>query len=213
MGRIKKIFTRVSGWRDAKFIIIASEGLKTEVKYLEDLSSPQYTNNKRVHVEVLKRETNSSAPNHVMRELDAFKRQYNLNHSDELWMVIDFDRWPIKNLSKIAALCKSKKYELAVSNSCFEIWLLMHHRDLSQCQKKSCKSTCVICKNKNNLCVELKTILGSYNPSNIDTSKFLPFVEKAIKHAEKIDSNPRSRWPHCFGTRVYRLINNILNAT
>ncbi len=205
MSRIRRDFKRRSGYRDARLFIIATEGQKTEPQYFKDLNSREYLNNLRVHVEVLPRYSSSSSPNHVLRVLNNFKSEYKLRKDDELWMVIDLDRWPNGLLSDVIAQCIQKDYKFAVSNPCFEAWLLLHLRDIEQeysrdeIENFSC----------NDLKSEIRIFLGSYNPSKLDTSKFLHSVQLAATRARNLDINLHTRWPHSFGTRIYRLINKI----
>jgi hypothetical protein len=58
--------------------------------------------------------------------------------------------------------------------------------------------------------IELVDELGSYNKSNPNTSKFLPFVGMAIDRARKLDTHPEHRWPNSLGTRVYLLAEAIM---
>lgn len=69
---------RVSSVRDPKLIIIAAEGVRTERAYFEDMASPRYFYNPRIHVEVLEREASHSAPEAVLESLDEFYRQHHL---------------------------------------------------------------------------------------------------------------------------------------
>lgn len=211
--RIFKPRIRGSGFRDAKLIVIAAEGMNTEKKYFSDVVSKKYYYNPRVHVEVLHREETASSPNNVIKQLDEFRREYRLNKFDELWMVIDFDRWGIKVLSQIAAQCVAKGYYLAVSNPCFELWLLLHLKDLEeykQTELDELLNNRKISKKRCLLEAELVNLLGSYNKSNPDTSKLLPYIYDAIERAKKIDTDSKLRWPNGLGTRVYLLADNIL---
>jgi hypothetical protein len=200
MPLIRRDFKRRSGSRDAKLFVIASEGQKTEPKYFEDLK--RFHQNHRIHIEVLKRINCSSSPQAVLKQLKKFKLEYNLNINDELWMIIDLDRWTQRNLSSIAAQCIQNNFFLAVSNPCFEIWLLLHLREISQNDHVRF-SNCSILER------ELKLILGSYNKANLDTSRFLPSINIAIIRAKKLDVNPGHRWPNSLGTRIYKLIENL----
>lgn len=210
--------SRPSGFRDSRLIIIAAEGAETEKKYFEDLAS-QYENRRRVHVEVLARSTQASSPKHIMRMLDQFKREYLLKPADELWMVIDRDRWQEQELSDIAAQCKQKQYQLAVSNPCFELWLLLHIKSLSDYTPQVLQELAEnrhVSANRTRLDQELLDLLGSYNKQNPDMTRFLPFVETAIKRARELDVCPEHRWPNNLGTRVYLLaesIKTVKNAT
>jgi len=170
--------------------------------------SRDYFFNPRVHVEILERLTSSSSPEHVLEELNKFKSKYKLNKDDELWMAIDLDRWHQRNLSSVATQCSQKGYYLAVSNPCFEVWLLLHLRDLSSYSVDQIEK---FLQNSNrDLEIEIRNILGSYNKSNPDTSKFLPHVHKAKKRARRLDLNPEDRWPNSIGTRVYLLVEKII---
>ena len=205
--------SRKSSVRDARLIIIAAEGEKTEKQYFDALASSDAYANPKAHVEVLSRNTPNSAPDHVLEQLDTFKRKYNLNRHDELWMVIDYDRWGEEKLSSIAAKCSQKRYLLAVSNPCIELWLLLHVAELSEYSPqvldefyKSPK----VSTTRNRIGQELLNILGSYNKSNLNMDHFLPHVEKAISQATRLDTNPDHRWPNELGTRVYRVAKSII---
>ena len=128
-------------------------------------------------------------------------RKDTLNLNDELWMVIDLDQWPNKDLSEVASKCNHKKYKLAVSNPCFEIWLLLHVKDISDYSEEKIQKLSL---NKNKILdSELRKILGSYNRANLDTSKFLPHVVKAVERARKFDEEPNDRWPQSIGTKIF----------
>ena len=77
---------RSSGFRDARLIVIATEGTETEKQYFKALAD-QYRNPK-VHVEVLERVSTASSPDHVIGELDKFRHTFSLDKYDELWLVI-----------------------------------------------------------------------------------------------------------------------------
>jgi len=111
---------RRSGFRDARLIIIASEGTYTEKIYFDDLKMV-YTNPK-VHVEALERMDTASDPQHVLELLDEFRKTYPFKKGyDEFWLAIDVDRWKERNLSGVAEQCVQRGYSLAVSNPCFEL--------------------------------------------------------------------------------------------
>ena len=56
----------------------------------------------------------------------------------------------------------------------------------------------------------LRELMGSYRESQYDAKKLLPEIEKAIERARNLDIDPNNRWPLSVGTRVYRLVNSIL---
>lgn len=204
--------TRLSGVRDAKLIIIAAEGTNTEKQYFDALKV-EYANT-HVHVEVLPRLDTSSSPKHVLDQLNEFKKTYKIKPGyDELWLVIDIDRWGEGKIAEIARLTLQKHYELAISNPCFELWLLLHHRSLSQYTELDLQEFRTNWKdgtNRTRLGRELLSILGRYNKLNLAVQDFIPFVRQAIERSMSIDIHPEHRWPNDLGTRVYKLASRIV---
>lgn len=205
-------FKRKTGYRDAKLIVIATEGIKTEVIYFEDLKE-KYKNLK-VHTEVIKKKDTKSSPEYILDSLIEFKNTYKLNVNDELWLVIDFDKWGTKKISSISTSCRQKRIHLALSNPCFELWLLLHFIDVSSMivdEKNKIKNNKKINRSRNFISNLILKYAGEYNKSNIKSELFFPTIYKAINRAEKLDINQSEPWPTELGTRVYLLVKSILN--
>ncbi|MBN1487000.1 MAG: RloB domain-containing protein [Anaerolineae bacterium] len=210
---------RTSGIKDYRLIIIATEGTCTEKKYFEDMISKEYYFNPRVHIEVLERKEENkskSSPEYVMQRLDEFRKEYSLKKDDQLWMVIDLDQWGEQKLSLIATQCNQKNYQMAVSNPCFEVWLLLH---IKAPEDYTTKELAVLERNEHSrkdrtrIEKELVKVLGSYNKRDPDTAMFLPYIHIAIDRAKSLDNHPEHRWPNSFGTRVYLLVESILGQS
>ncbi len=61
--RLRNCLDRPSFVRNVqKLFVIATEGVKTEIKYFEQFKSEEYYNNQSVFIEVLKRLTTDSSP-------------------------------------------------------------------------------------------------------------------------------------------------------
>lgn len=53
-----------------------------------------------------------------------------LRTTDEAWLVVDQDQWTEQQLEQLFAWSKEQEnYHLALSNPCFELWLLLHFED------------------------------------------------------------------------------------
>ena len=208
---------RQEAFRDARLIIIASEGKDTERIYFKALAK-EYTN-PRVHVHILERseaEQNNSSPEHVLKQLNDYKEQYALEADDELWLVVDKDRWTDAMLSRVATECAQDEYmHMALSNPCIELWLLLHLVDISiltheehlqwlENRRKS-KNTDPYLK------VRLRQEMGSYHESAYDAQMLIVNVEMAIERARTLDKNHADRWPQTLGTRVYLLAESVMN--
>lgn len=186
-----KLLSRQHDRRDARLFIVATEGAITERQYF------QIFNNTRIKVEVLATgEDHKSALQHVLERLNEFKEKYDLDDEDMLWLVLDVDSWGSRNLSSVCRQAKQKGYQLAISNPCFEVWLCLHFGDLNPEDSKS-----------RDFKVRLRTILGSYNSSNLDLSLYKPYIKDAIVRAKQLHPNTRQNWPPTFGTHVYRLVD------
>ena len=172
MGKIKrtKLLEREHDWRDTKLFIVATEGKETEKQYFRMFNST------RIKVEILATtEDGKSSPEYVLERLDIFKKQYDLNEDDMLWLVSDVDRWGDKKLSDVCSQARQRGYNLAISNPCFEVWLTLHFENINT-EDRTC----------DNFKARLRTILGSYNGSNLNISAYKPNTKDAVNRAKNL---------------------------
>ena len=203
---MRRSFKRKSGLRDARLIVIAAEGELTEKQYFYGLTKSSKYKNPRVHVEVLSRGSSISDPKECIKTLNKFKRTYHLNVNDELWLVCDVDRWGQKKLSEVNQLCRQKRYLMAVSNPCFESWLLIHKVRVDQYTNEEIQQLVTGCQ----IVVRfLKAKLGSYNKSNLRIEDYIDDVQHAINEGRRIDQ-PLEDWPLGFGSKVFLLVESII---
>lgn len=189
---------RIPSLRDTRLIIIATEGEKTEKQYFDGMF-----HNTKVQVLILPTIDSKSAPQYVFKRLSDFKKEYELDKNDELWLMVDIDRWEMKEISIIADDSLKKGFSLAVSNPCFELWLYLHHAELDKLEKYECDY----------FASQLKTLLGSYNKSNLNIDKFKDKIEIAVDRAKKLHKNLAEKWPSSTGTHVYKVVEKILKLT
>ncbi len=211
--RKRKDFIRLEGVRSARLVVIASEGRYTECIYFNAVKNELRAPN--VHVEVLSRDTDESSPENVHRQVAEFMRQYNIEDDDELWLVIDRDRWHERMLSQVAQLCAQNSHlHFCMSNPCFELWLLLHLEDV-EVYNDSMKND--LLQNKKNksgitwLKKRMKELLGSFAESNYDAMSLMPYAPIAMERARLMDKNPHDRWPQSIGSRVYQLMDSIID--
>jgi hypothetical protein len=206
----RRSFTRKSGFRDSNLIIIASEGAETERIYFTSIKE-SYAN-PRIHIEVLHKTSSSSDPIHIIKQLDNFRAEYRIKTDDQLWLVIDVDRWGNQKLAQVSRLCGQKNYHLAVSNPAFEIWLILHINPLNFYNQSTKDEFLQNQKtgNRTRLERELVSLLGGYSKSNPDMDYFCRNIRTAIENARIADSHPETRWPNELGTRVYQLAVEII---
>ena len=209
-------YSRNEGVLDSRLIVIAAEGERTEKIYFEALRA--FARNSRVHIKILERDEenkHNSAPEYVMGQLTEYKNENALDPDDELWLVIDRDNWKQAALRVVAQKCaQDEAMHLALSNPCFELWLMLHLVDVASLSDKEKKR---IFENKRDgasdpyLKREMRRLMkGSYNEAKYNAFVLVLYVHDAIKRAEQLDVHKKARWPQELGTRVYLLAESIL---
>ncbi len=209
----EELFRQSNTKEKEKIIVLAFEGNDTEEIYFEEFKNSEIFDDALIFLHLLKRpktDTNS-APNHVFKKLKReAKDEYNFKDNDELWMIIDTDRW--KNIPDIISECKKQaNMFVAVSNPCFEFWLLLHIKDIAEYDENELglilKNVKVSSK-KNYVDSKITEILGSYNKSNPRPELFLPTLERAIKQAKELDSN-NEEYPKSLGSHIYKIVEKL----
>lgn len=121
------------------------------------------------------------------------------------WIVMDRDHWKESDIRQILDWAKrGENRGLALSNPCFEFWLLMHFR--SHCDVSDAND----CGRK------LKNYLPNYD-KNLSEPKMLAkltkeALESAIANAKRGDPSGESGWPQSTGTTVYLLVEKIMQV-
>lgn len=210
--RKRKDFERPEGVKSARLVVIAAEGRNTENIYFESMKVSLCASD--VHVEVLHRDSNSSSPEHVYEQIRGFMAEYNIEDDDQLWIVVDKDKWKDKMLSLVAQHCsQNDNLHFCVSNPCFELWLLLHIEDValySGEQMKELSQNKKVNSQDTWLKKRMKDLTGHYRESGYDATMLLPHIDVAIARAEGLDASPADRWPQGVGTRVYLLARSIM---
>ena len=187
-------------YRDDRLFIIATEDTYAPEQYFTIFHNP------RVHVRVLPTEGGHSAPDHVLERLDGFIDEYQMQEDDEFWLMLDTDHWVeanhVSSFTRVCSEAVGKGYDLAHSNPCFEIWLLLHVTDLDASDHFD---RCADVEQR------LREMLGSYNKRRIDCDHFsFDAAADAVARAERLDGCSNDRWPQKTGTHVYRLVKKLL---
>src|SRR5262249_3965619 len=112
------------------------------------------------------------------------------NEFDEVWCVVDVDQFDITAAAHEAA---RRDIELAVSNPCFELWLLLHYED---CSAYLAGYAAVVQR--------LRRHVRTYDKANLDFGDFADGLPSAIKRARSLDPerNP--------STGMWRLVERLV---
>ena len=106
--------------------LIVTEGTKTEPNYLNALKKVLEATN-RFNIEISiegKGKATTALVNKVIRQIDNCNQEY-----DRVWAVFDKDEFD--DFDDAIKLAESKSINCAWSNECFELWLLLHFKDVS----------------------------------------------------------------------------------
>ncbi len=188
-------FQRRHNFREPKkFFIIATEGKCTEEIYFNTLRPPR---DAAVQIRALPTKNGKSDPKKVLARLKKHDREAGSGKRDELWLVVDRDSWTEMELNDVAAAIDGlPKYHLAVSNPCFELWLVLHRRDTAG---QNCQQLREI----------LRDELGAYDKSDFDAEALKPTIAEALRRARQMDM-PQNPWPNRAGTHVYKLVERLV---
>lgn len=192
--------------RDDRFFVVATDDTYAPTQYFEHLHLT------RVKVVVLETPVDSglSAPVYVVNRLkEAVKKaRKEMQEGDEFWVLLDTDHhFRANNIAQTdEALREARQsgFKVAVSNPCFELWLLLHHKDIPPGQAFA---------NAQAVEQELRGILGDYNKTKVKLGQFpAEKVPDAMRRARELTTGQPDFWPETTGTHVYLLMESVLRT-
>jgi len=197
--RKRKIDRELGKLADTSIIVIASEDDKAVKQYFELFEST------RVQFNVLNTDDGKSSPQAVLERIDKYKAENQIGEGDEFWIVTDVDHWAtpghVKNLIEVLRKSKQKGVSVAISNPCFDLWLLLHFADLPASQTRKCDDIGAL----------IRDTVGYYNKLRIYELPFsMDLVERAIARSRAAD--PDGKILEINGTHVYRILEEMAKA-
>jgi hypothetical protein len=148
-------------------LLVVCGGKRTEPAYFIGLKN--YLRNPAVVVTI---RAKAQAPEDLVRH-SRFIAPVAGDEFDQVWCVVDSDEFDLEPAVSLAA---DLDVRLAVSNPCFELWLLLHHRDC----------TAHLCDPKAALRELIKQVPG-YQKNNLRFGDFKAGVTDALRRAEGLD--------------------------
>ena len=212
---------RQGGFADAeKLYILSYEGTVSEKKYFEDLRKSNIFNNSGlIEMISLKRpKDKGSNPFSVKRLLKEAKNEFGFKITDDFWLIIDRDDWEIihkLNFDDLVSECKKEdNFYLAMSNPCFEIWLILHFKDIIEFtteEEQLIFENSKISNAKNYIDTVVGNLQGRGYNKNPNPTIYLPLTKIAIERAKTLD-NLLEDYPKKIGTHLYKLIEKLIIA-
>ena len=182
-GRKARPLRRDAGsLRDDRLFIVACDDTFAPKQYFD------FFRIARVKIHVVPTTDGTSAAAHVLERL----LQFDHEPDDELWMLLDTDHCTRgshqQNFVNTVREAKQKGVNVALSKPCFELWLLLHHRDEEFAGSIS---------SADEVESALRGVLGEYNKTRLKESHY-PLDSVAIAHsrAARLDATvPGAKYP------------------
>ena len=178
-----KPLKRAAGKRkELRTIVVFCEGLNSEPDYVNGLKElPVVADNTALNIEIHPKQ---GAPLTLVQMAAARKQD---DEVDECWCLFDVE-WPQHhpNLTAALALAKEKGISLAISNPCFEVWLILHHKSYTRFANTSAVE-------------RTSRMLDKRTGKSIDASLYMPLRKDAAHRAILLDQNhvlAGTKFPH-----------------
>lgn len=221
MPREPQLLIRKRGFKNPqKLYIIVCEGIVTEYEYFSSLRTSDIFNDSGLIdlVPIKHPKGFGTSPLELWKIVCATKREINLRKGDEFWIISDRDDWKTMHhidFDQFVERCNKKQdVYWALSNPCFEIWLLLHLKDVSE---YSCEERRKIFQNesisskKNYIDYILSDAIGKGRgyTKHIEKDIFIPATKVAVQRAKRL-SKRGELYPHYLGTDVYKLVLKLI---
>jgi RloB-like protein len=163
--------------RPRKTLLVFCEGERTEPEYLDALKR-QPTVREAAAVDLRVEAGHGRSAPRTLVAMAAAARSKALDEEseiDEFWCVFDVE-WPQNHpgLSEAIEQARQNNIRLAVSNPCFELWLILHFQDQSAWVD-------------NDAARRIRRDLDGSNNKSLDATKYMPLVGDAARRALKLD--------------------------
>jgi hypothetical protein len=187
-----------------KTLLVFCEGERTEPEYLNALKNePSVRAVAAVEIRVAATSSGAVPLTLVQRSIEARSKALSeKDEIDEFWCVFDVE-WPINhpNLPEAISLAQENEISLAVSNPCFEVWLILHLKAHGAWLD-------------NDPAEKLRHQLDNSTDKGIDPARYMPHVGKASARAVKLEKRhlrDGTSFPHDNpSSEMHRLIASVL---
>lgn len=185
----RRLATRGKPRRGTRTVLVYCGAARTERDYFEGLKRAW----RKSTMSIVVRGAGIS-PDQLVRTAAAH-RDRKADSFDEVWCVVDVDEFDVT-----AAVLEAGKrgVNLAISNPCFELWLLLHHTDCT-----------AYCSGYTDVARRLKRHVPSYDKARIRFVDFAGGVADAVKRARQLDATG-GNWRKNPSTGVWRVVDQIV---
>jgi len=170
-GRAGKPLRRTAeSRRELRTIVVFCEGRNTEPDYVAGVKKlPRVQENTALNIEI---HPEQGTPLTLVEMAVARLEDPEV---DECWCLFDVE-WPKHhpNLDSAIALASARGVKLAISNPCFEVWLILHHKDHTRFENTSAVE-------------KASRLLDKRRGKTIDANLYMPLRQAASRRAAALD--------------------------
>ena len=142
-----------------------------------------------------------SAPNYVRQNLCDYVKKNRIHAGDQLWLVVDRDKWPQSQLDAIRnQRIRNTAIQVAMSNPCFELFLYLHLEEMPQKP----------ISNSHEMEKMLRKKLGWYSKVRLDESNYVNSFLVAVARGE-MTKHGSDGFPLNPGTDVGKIVKEIIS--
>ena len=223
----------------SKIIFLSCEGSVTEEEYIEVLTKVYDGVKTRVQLISVAEDAIHTSPNKRTREqnqllgktkiwqlverIDRFKvekesvYEFSKYPEDEFWIVADIDDNLDNHRTEFedaVAECDNKGYRYAISNPFFEIWLLLHHADVTDEDKQYAVTASHSYEHTEHFIERLAEKNAPLRDKKHLRLEHYPAekIEKAVNRARELMKDRTDMIPLEYGTWFYQIVEEILDA-
>lgn len=193
MSRKNREYKKGKPYKDYRKFIIVAEGEREDdyFSYFKKITL-------RVDVEIVQRQGGRSAAKYLIDRITEYDYRYGIEPEDQVWFVLDVDRWPRKEIHDLYQNCEVEpNWHIAISNICFEVWLHFHFIKQIPAQINTGR--------------RLKANLVNIVPGGYNRNAFAKLIEIAAVNARNADEHKEHYFPTPNVTKVYRLAEMLLS--
>ena len=125
--KARPLVRETATFRDDRLFIVACEDTYAPKQYFDFFEIP------RVQIHVVPTHDGRSSPSHVLERLLGFEHA----EYDERWLLLDVDHRGegphVRDLAQTLSEARRQRVNAAICNPCFELWLLLHHEEETDC--------------------------------------------------------------------------------
>jgi hypothetical protein len=193
-----KLYTRREPDKDGKLYFIFCEGEKRETTYF-------YFFNRiasQIIIQIVPIEDGKNSPmglynnacQNLLKNEENLNSSYHLNDEDEIWFIIDTDKWGKEVDTLKDSILKHQNWFVAQSNPSFEVWLYYHFEKIKP----------------QGIVENWKVFLNEVIKGGFNSNKHPMYIETAIHNSERNFSLINNQ-PDLASTELFQLAKKVLS--